>query len=836
MANRLFSNRLWLWIGVPLAVLAVAGAVVAAVGYVSFSRGLPSIAWARHYRPPIVTNIISGDEQLIGEFYNERRKVVPYERIPKKLKQALIASEDAGFFEHGGVSYTGLLRGLYQTYIRHNRRVAGGSTLSQQTAKAILASAEGVKAAHVRSGMAGIRRKVREFILTRRLESNFDKEHILWLYLNEVYLGHHSYGFQAAAENYFRKNVWELTLPEMALLAGLPQAPTEFSPFVHPEKAKARRSYVLRRMLDEGMISQAEHDDADAAPVKAYPVSDIFRETAPYVTEHLRRDLVARYGNDRLLNEGLKVYATVDLEREHDAIAATIKGVIEVDKRQGFRGALTHLPQADWPDFVKKEEAFLHGEGKNDEVIAALVTSVDKDGKNANVSVGETRGTVPVSLASWARKPNPELNAEYARITSLRGVLTPGDVVLVRPTDDAKVFQLEQEPKLQGALISVDPGSGYVVAMIGGYDFEKSEFNRAFQACRQPGSSFKPLIYSAAIEQRGLTASTILLDAPMVTDDESTGKRWKPQDYEEEFKGEVTARTALIHSMNTPAIRTLQMVGVKAAAAWAHKLGITTKINEDLSMALGSSCVYLSDLTGVYTLFNRMGQRPKMIYLRRVLDRDGRILEDHSSFYDPWTDLDDRVAAGYARLYQAPEQVIAPETAFLTQQLMTEVCKYGTGAQAQRLGKPVAGKTGTTNDLFDAWFMGYTRDLVTGVWVGYDTYETPMDKFETGGHTALPIWLDYMQKSLKGVPQGQFEAPSENIVWVNIDGDTGKRAVADTRAPVLEAYLKGNEPPDENGQQPPEACENPPCAPAPARPKPVPTASQAADALLKGGL
>ena len=848
LLRRLFASRgpgkrpLWVFIAVPLVLLVAAGAVTAAVAYVSFSKGLPSIDWARHYRPPIVTNIVSGDEQLIGEFYDERRKVVPYESIPKKLKQALIASEDAGFFEHSGVSYSGLLRGLYQTYIRHNRRVAGGSTLSQQTAKAILASAEGQKAASVRSGLAGIRRKIREFILTRRLERNFDKEHILWLYLNEVYLGHHSYGAQAAAENYFRKNVWELSLPEIALIAGLPQAPTQFSPFAHPEKARARRSYVLRRMNEEGMISEAQRAEADAAPIKVYPVEDIFRETAPYVTEHLRRDLVARYGNERLLKEGLRVYATVDLEKEHDAIAATIKGVIEVDKRQGFRGALTHLAASEWADFSRKEETFLHGEGKNDEVVAALVTSVDKDGKAAQVAVGEIRGTIPISLATWARKPNPELNAEYARIVSLRGVLTPGDVVLVRPAADKKgVYELEQEPKLQGALISVDPASGYVVAMIGGYDFEKSEFNRAFQSCRQPGSSFKPLIYSAAIEQRGFSASTILLDAPLVTDDESTGKRWKPQNYEEEFKGEVPVRLALIHSMNTPAIRTLQAVGVKAASAWAHKLGITTKINEDLSMALGSSCVYLSDLTGVYTLFNRMGQRPRMIYLRRVLDRDGRVLEDHSSFYDPWTDLDDRIAAGYAKLFQPVEQVIAPETAFLTQQLMAEVCKYGTGASAQRLGKPVAGKTGTTNDLFDAWFMGYTRDLVTGVWVGYDTYETPMDKFETGGHTALPIWLDYMGKALKGVPQGQFEAPNDNIVWVNIDGDTGRRARPDSRQPILEAYLKGNEPPDENGQQPAGpvetvACDKPPCAVVPPKP-PAPSATaQTTDAMLKGGL
>src|SRR5438874_9756586 len=822
------KRPLWVLIAIPSAVLSVIAAGVLFAAYLAFAKGLPSIDWARHYRPPIVSTIWRGVEQLIGECYNERRVVVPYERIPKRVKQAVIASEDAGFFEHSGVSFTGLLRGLYQTYIRH-KRIVGGSTLSQQTAKAILASAEGVKAAHERHGVAGIRRKVREFILTRRLETNFDKEHILWLYLNEVYLGHHSYGVQAAAENYFRKNVWELSLPEIALIAGLPQAPTEFSPFAHPEKAKNRRAYVLRRMSEEGMISQAERQAADNAPIEVFPVSDIFRETSPYVTEHIRRDLVARYGNDRLLNEGLKVYATVDLEREHDAIAATIKGVIEADKRQGYRGALMKLPPKDWDDFTAKEQKFLEGDGKHDEVIAALVSSVDKKGEFAEIRVGDQKGKITIENTWWARKPNNELNSEYSHITTLRGVIGPGDVVLVRK-DKKDDWSLEQEPKLQGAMISTDPNSGYVVAMIGGYDFEKSEFNRAFQACRQPGSAFKPIVYSAALEQRNFTASTILLDAAIVTDDESTGKRWKPENYEQEFVGEVPVRLALIHSMNLPAIRTLQAVGVKAAGAWAHKLGISTKINEDLSMALGSSCVYLSDLTGVYASFNRLGRKAKMIYLRRVLDRDGRILEDHSSFYDPWTWEDDRVSAGYAKLFDVPEQVMTPETAFLMQQLMTEVCKPpGTGGRAAALGKPVAGKTGTTNDLFDAWFLGYTRDLVTGVWVGYDTYEQPMDKYATGGHYALPIWLDFMTKALNGVPQAQFEAPSEKIVWVDVDGDTGKRATPETRQPVKEAYLKGSEPPDESGAvvatpgQPPQATQ-------------APTASQAADQMLKGGL
>src|SRR2546423_1358480 len=329
IAARLIADRgpgkkkLWVLVAIPLGILAGLACLAVLGLYIWLARGLPSIDWARHYRPPIVTTIWSGDEQLIGEFYDERRVVVPYDRIPKRLKQAVIASEDAGFFEHGGLSLTGLLRALFQTYVLH-RRVVGGSTLSQQTAKAIMASVEGEQSVHVRSGWAGVRRKAREFILTRRLENNFDKEHILWLYLNEVYLGHHSYGVQAAAENYFRKNVWELTLPEMALIAGLPQAPSEFSPFAHPEKAKARRAYVLRRMFEEGMITAQERKEADDAPIKVYAVQDIFRETSPYVTEHIRRDLVARYGNDRLLNEGLKAHATVDLEREHDAVAATI--------------------------------------------------------------------------------------------------------------------------------------------------------------------------------------------------------------------------------------------------------------------------------------------------------------------------------------------------------------------------------------------------------------------------------------------------------------------------------------------------------------------------------
>src|SRR5712691_13017337 len=450
--NRLVADRgpgkkpLWVLLAIPAGVLAALFALAVLVAYVVFARGLPSTEWARHYTPPIVSTVWSGDEQLVGEFYNERRVVVPYDRIPKKMVQAFIASEDADFFDHGGVSYTGIARALFKTYVLRHKMKQGGSTLTQQTAKAILASAEGVKAAHVRSGWAGVRRKARELILTKRLEDHFTKEQILHLYMNEVYLGHHSYGVQAAAENYFRKNVWELTLPEMALIAGLPQAPSAYSPFGHPDKAKARRGYVLRRMFEEGMIGAAQRDAADVSAIEVYPVQDIFRETAPYVTEHVRRDVVARYGNQRMLQDGLQIFTTVDLEREHDAIAATLKGILEVDKRQGFRGALMRLPEKDWADFVQKEERFLRGDGKRDEVVAALVTKVDKE--QISVTVGEAKGIIQLASTWWARKPNSELNSEYVKISTLKGVVTPGDVVLVRASETKGEYLLEQEPKL----------------------------------------------------------------------------------------------------------------------------------------------------------------------------------------------------------------------------------------------------------------------------------------------------------------------------------------------------------------------------------------------------
>ncbi len=791
--------------------------VLVVVAYLYFSRGLPEIPTIDRYRPPIITEMVSSDGQIAGEFFDERRKVVPYDRIPKRVVQAFVASEDQHFFEHGGVDWLGTLRAAVNTYVLR-RKIQGGSTITQQTAKAILISSEGF-AAGTRRNLA---RKVREFILAKRLERAFTKEEILWMYLNGVYLGHHSYGVQAAAENYYRKNVEDLTLEEAALIAGLPQAPTRYSPFSRPEAAKERRRYVLRRMSEEGMISAEERARAGDAEVKVYGLDDVFRETAPFYVETVRRQIVDRYGNERLLHDGLRVEMAMDLEKQRAAQAALLRGLMEVDHRQGYNGPVAQVAGEERRTLAERlARAWPKGEIAPGDYVVGIADRVDDKAGVVDVEVGQNRGLLPISGMRWARKPNPEQRYPDALISRPSTAVKAGDVlVLRRTTRDELVrreteaqngkpkdvpqaellFTLEQDPKLQGALVSVDPWTGYAVAMVGGYDFEASEFNRAFQACRQPGSAFKPVVYSCAIEKLDFTPATILTDAPIVFRDEENS--WKPQNYGEDFKGDVTLRTALVNSMNIPAVKTLEALankfGLPVIADWAKNLGLTTPVKLELGSALGSSCVNLWELTNAYALFARYGEKRPSTFVKRVLDRDGDVLEDHSDWRDPWVPLDARLAAGFAEVTRPRERAMDEKTAYIMVRLMREVATVGTGARAAALGKPAAGKTGTTNDSFDTWFMGFTHDLATGVWLGYDINVTPLGRYETGGHAALPIWLEYMKAALATREQPEFAAP-EGIVEVKIDPDTGKPVPENARG-VSEPFKQGTEP----GTPPPE--------------------------------
>ncbi len=812
-----WKKRLFKFFGFCLLTAVTAAGMGYVVLYLKFADGLPEVPRVDEYRPRTLSEVYTQDAVLAGEFYNQRRKVVPYDRIPKRLVQAFIAAEDSDFFDHFGVDVLGTARAAFKTVLKKvtgKGSVQGGSTLTQQTAKALLIEAEGYKSSTEKS----LKRKIREALLARRLEAALTKEQILYLYLNNVYLGHQSYGVQAAAENYFRKDVKALTLGEMSLLAGLPQAPSKYSPFAHPEAAVKRRKYVLGQMLKKNMITQGEYDQAIAEDVQPYPVEDVFHGFAPYFTEEVRRSVVDRYGNKALLDDGLKIFTTMDSEKQRAAQDSVLNNLLAVDKRQGFRGPVMQLAkEPERKAFIEKSK-----EAMGDEKLTlgryyvGLVTHIAPDDRTAEVNVGGQKAWLPVLGMRWARKVNSVQYYPRFLISKISSALKVGDVIVVKVvekknlTDDSEqesaelakevpesgvLVRLEQEPELQSALVSIDPHRQYLVAMVGGYDFDANEFNRAFQACRQPGSGFKPLEYSAALEKLGWTEATIIVDSPVVEHDPEHQTTWKPENYTEEFQGEVTVRHALVNSMNIPAVKTFVAVGIPTMVEWVKNLGLTTKLNEDFSSALGSSCVYPYELAQVYSTFDRLGVQKPTYFIRKVEDRYGRTVEDHTSYDDPWAGFVDRVAAGYARVFEPGRRVMSKETAWIIEDLMHGVVLQGTGAAAMALHKPAAGKTGTTNDSFDAWFTGFTHDLVTSAWVGYDLNPHPLGGYETGGRAALPIWLAYMKRALDGKPQPEFAPPPDfDVVRAHCDMKTGKLAPYGAKNSWDMWFKRGTEP------------------------------------------
>lgn len=817
----------WVRLGLYLALM---GLLVAAAGglgmYTLFSKDLPNFTSTSDYRPRLVTRVFSSDHRLIGEFGLERRILVPYEGIPKRLIQAFLASEDNDFFEHNGIDWMGMSRSVL-VLLKSGRAKQGGSTVTMQLAKSVLIAQEGYSKGSEKS----IRRKVRQMLLARKLENTLSKEDILYLYLNEIYLGHGAYGVQAAAQNYFRKNVGELNLAEMTLIAGLPAAPSKYSPLVNPRAARVRQEYVLGRMVANGFITEQEKLDAIKLSVEAtvHPRDDRFKDTAPYFTEHVRRYLTETYGEKAVLGGGLVVETTLDLERQLYAEEAMVKAIKDLDRRQGYRGPLRHLETQEEQDAFAEayDKKVLKGAALQDgQTYVGVVERLRKNGV-ATVRVGPHRGHLPLAAMRWARKPNHQMWWEAQLVKNQADVLAAGDVILVTPTpleairkwdfvrepleaikddltedglawrDGSPTLALDQEPSVQGALVSMDPQTGYVHAMIGGYNFEQSEFNRAFQACRQPGSTFKPLVYAAAVDLEEFTPSTILVDSPIVMDDTDAKRRWKPQNFEEDFKGDVTVRTALMNSMNVPAVKTMQQVGIERAVAYAERLGIRTELKKEPGTALGSSCVTLWELTSVYAVFNRLGLRPEPVFIKRVTDRDGNVLEENADPSDAWQSHEQRLLALQTSVLRAPERVMNAEDAFVVQYLLTQVARYGTAARASQIGRLVAGKTGTTNDGFDAWFMGYTPTLVTGVWVGYDQNVTPLGVREQGGRTALPIWMTYQKRALNGLEEPEWPVP-ENICLHSVHKETGKRVPQSDPQSTMVPFKCGTEPESED--------------------------------------
>jgi len=734
-------------------------------GFYRVTRNLPQIASLQDYQPSIVTNVYAEDGTPIAEFYIERRIVVPLEEIPQKLIWAFVAAEDSRFFEHEGIDFIGILRALWKN-IRAGGIVQGGSTITQQVTKSLLLTPE-----------RSYTRKLREAILAYRIEKHLSKEEILYLYLNQIYLGHGAYGVGAAAQNYFGKHLEELNLAECATLAGLPQAPSRYSPYSHPQRAKERQVYVLNQMVSDGYISADEAAEALAYNLEVKARKDWDIGKVPYFAEHIRRYLEEKYGREVLYRQGLQVYTTVNLAFQKAAQRAVKKGLYELDKRQGYRGPVAHLASEEIEPFFQKLKESVEANGglEPGTVVKGVVIAVSSAEKKVSVRLSEGLGILPVEKMEWARKPDPEIAYGAVKVTNPARVLKVGDVILVRLLErDSKtenwLLALEQEPEVQGALLCMDNATGHVRAMVGGIDFHTSQFNRAIQSRRQPGSAFKPFTYAAALD-KGYTPATIIIDSPIIYTDDQMDWKWKPKNYKEKFYGPTLFRTALIFSRNVVTIKILRDIGIDYVIDYARRFGISSPLSRDLSLALGSSGVSLLELTNAYSVFANLGELVSPIFITKILDRQGNLLEE----YRPQR-----------------ERVLEKDTAYVMTHLLQEVVKYGTGWRARAIKRPTAGKTGTTNNLQDAWYIGFTPSYVTGVWVGFDGDRT-LGKFETGSRAASPIWVDFTAEVLKDKREKVFTVP-ENVVFAKIDPKTGLLAKPGDENAVFEAFKEGTAP------------------------------------------
>jgi len=732
--------------------------------YFYISKDLPTINNLKEYRPATVTSVFSDDGRKIGEFFRKRRIVIPLSDMPDNLKNAFISAEDSRFREHGGVDFTGILRAFVKN-IMAGSIVQGGSTITQQVAKSFFLSSERT-----------YKRKIKEVILAHRIDRQFSKDEILFLYLNQIYLGHGAYGVEAAAENYFGKHAKDLNIAECSMLAGLPQAPSKYSPFRHYDRARQRQIYVLNRMKEDGYIDNVAVTEAINKELDIQPRKNWFIEKVPYYTEHVRRYVLKKYGEKALYEQGLQIYTAVDIDYQKIARKEVLKGLVDLDRRRGYRGPVETLPTDDIQPYCDAVAQKMTSKKLTPgQVYQGVVMGVEKKSKNTRVQVGNINGIIPIKDIRWARKPNIKVPPGWKKITRPTQVFKTGDVINVRAVvfDEKKerwVLSLEQKPLAQCALLSIETGTGLVKAMMGGKSYQNSQFNRAIQSRRQPGSSFKPIIYAAALD-KGYTAASVIIDSPVVFSGDDTEIAWKPHNYKDTFHGPTLFREALVESRNVVTVKILQDIGIDYVRDYARKLGVSSPIARDLSIALGSSGVSLLELVGAYTVFANQGYRIEPVFITKILDRDGNVIEQ-------------------AELKR--KKVIDMSTAYIMTSILKSVVTSGTGWRVKALKRPVAGKTGTTNNLHDAWFLGYTPEYVTGVWVGFDN-EASLGKGETGSRTASPIWLGYMAGVLKGKPVRTFNAP-EGVVFAKIDAKTGLLPNGSSSKTIFECFKEGTVP------------------------------------------
>ena len=744
----------------------------------SYGRDLPDYAQLADYEPPMVSRVHAGDGRLLAEFATEKRVFVPVSAMPRRVIDAFVSAEDKTFFEHPGIDLPGIaaaaVRNLMQ--IGTDRRPVGASTITQQVTKNFLLT-----------DAVSYRRKIREIVLAFRIERALSKERILELYLNQIYLGFGSYGVAAAAINYFNKSLDELTLAEAAFLAGLPKAPNNYHPKHRPEAARARRDYAIRRLLEDGRIGDSEAALARSRPVEIRTPDKVLIAKAEYFVEEVRRELADRFGEAQLYGGGLSVRTTLDPRLQSEADRALRNGLIAYDRRHGWRGPIARIdPDRLWGPQL----AGLDTEGMPDTWQLAVVESVAEAAAEIRLASGEA-GTIPLERLRWARKRLKGQRRGPA-VKRVSDVLAPGDAIVVeREAEPDGGFALRQIPDIDGALVALDPHTGRVLALTGGFSFEASEFNRATQARRQPGSAFKPFVYLAALDH-GLTPSSLVLDAPFVIDQGPGIGKWKPSNYTRRFYGPSPMRIGVEKSRNLMTVRVAQRVGMEAVARHAERLGVVDRLPRMLSMALGAGETTLLRLTAAYAMLVNGGRKIVPTFVDRIQDRNGKTVFRHDRRTCPdcigvaWTGQEE------PEVPDTRERVADPGSAYQVVSMLEGVVERGTGRRIRAVGKPLAGKTGTTNDSLDTWFVGFSPDLAVGVFVGFDAPRT-LGVGETGSSVAAPIFRDFMKAALKDEPAIPFRIPP-GIRLVRVDAETGLVARGSGKGVILEAFKPGTEP------------------------------------------
>ncbi len=780
-----FALPLWLKIagyviagGAALSLLTVAGFALYLFG---LSRDLPDYASLAEYEPPVTTRVYANDGSLVAEFARERRLYMPIEAMPALVTDAFVSAEDKSFYEHEGLDARGIIRAQVSNIgnLISGRRLEGGSTITQQVAKNFLLSSE-----------QKIERKMKEWLVTRRIERAFTKNHILELYLNEIYLGNRSYGVNAAALNYFDKPLSELTIEEAAYLAAIPKGPNNYHPVSNYDRAVDRRNWVINRLFEDGKITKEQSKAAQATPLvaKIAPPLGARDWASEYFAEEVRKQIAERYGSEALYDGGLAVRTTIDPHFQKAAGDALRRWLVEYDQRHGWRGPISTMAvTGQWKtEFVEVEKTLGASKAISGDLApwrAALVLATSRNAAKIGFDDGK-EGTIALDGLQWA-KAYKSVDAVGPEVIAVSDVLRKGDIVYVEPQAKAGAFALRQPPAVNGALVAIDPHTGRVLAMVGGFSFQLSEFNRAIQASRQPGSTFKPFVYAAALDS-GYTPSSIVLDAPFVAP--SVGEWWKPGNYAEgRFYGESTLRLGLEQSRNTMTARLAQEIGIGRIVEYVERFNLSDSLPRELAISLGSGETTLMRITAGYSTFVNGGKKVQPYLIDRVQDKSGKTV--FVSDARACADCSGLAWDGQAepQLSDDREQIIDPRTAYQVVSMLEGVVQRGTGSKVRKVvTKPVAGKTGTTNDYKDAWFVGFAPDLAAGVFIGFDM-PASLGEGEAGGGVAAPVFGDFMAEALKDQAGIPFRIPS-GIRLVRVNAKTGRPANAGDPNVILEAF------------------------------------------------